>query len=354
MLSELIGLGILLHISVHIPSKMLLMTRISVMLLMLSSVLIYVERWTGYFETLSVWRPILTFTIYALQPVILIVIIQIISPFRKWEFFLLLPELLSLPLYAVSQPLHVVCYFSEDNHYHGGPLSYLPYFIFGFYLLVFLGKFLLQFKKYAVRDWLSFLLIAGISASGVILFLITEYSSDYGAIFTSAILMFYLFLYIQMAKTDPLTQLLNRQCYYRDSEAYRSRITAVASIDMNELKWLNDSIGHEAGDLALKVISECLAVDKSNRKLVYRVGGDEFMIFYLGKTEDEVVADIAKMRAELAKTEYVCAFGYSTVNGESDLENAILRSDHKMYDNKSELKKAVLATGGSLHRRHDD
>ena len=133
-----------------------------------------------------------------------------------------------------------------------------------------------------------------------------------------------------------------------------NKLTAVCSADLNELKWINDSEGHEAGDLAIKTVAECLLKKGGHEKVAYRVGGDEFIILYYEMDEKMVQADIAFMREELSKTKYVCAFGYSMMEGKTDIEDCLRESDKAMYKNKSDIKRAVLEAGGKLHRRAED
>ncbi len=121
-----------------------------------------------------------------------------------------------------------------------------------------------------------------------------------------------LLLYLPILISAPLlytsqwTHLLNRQYYYSDSDKLKDQITAVVSVDMNDLKKINDTQGHDAGDKALYTVAECLTKNRVKNKKVYRIGGDEFAIFYLNKKEDEVKKDIEKMSSELSQTDYVC------------------------------------------------
>ena len=163
---------------------------------------------------------------------------------------------------------------------------------------------------------------------------------DYSTLFASLLLIYYLSLYVLTAKEDTLTHLLNRQCYYADSEKLKDQITAVVSVDMNDLKKINDTQGHDAGDKALVTVAECLTKGRVRNKKVYRIGGDEYAVFYMGKTEDDVKKDIEQMRGELAKTPYVCAFGYEMVR-DKDVEKAMLVADREMYSNKARIKKST-------------
>ena len=338
MLSELIGLIILVQLSVHVPQRTIFYTRIVVVLLFLDSLLYNVEAWTQTFERVSPWRPILTATIYVLQPVILLVCMQITAPLKKKYFWVLIPEIISIPLCFTSEWTHLVAYFSEDNHYQGGALSDWPYIIFAFYVIVFIVQNLLFFKSGPTIDRVGLLYVILGAVLGTLLYWLRGYSGDYSPIFTSAILMYYLFVYIQMSKMDPLTKLLNRQCYYRDLELSESKITAVASIDMNDLKWWNDNNGHVAGDRALSEVARCISESGYKDRGVYRVGGDEFMILYFGAGEKDVRGDMFAMQKLLADTPYECAFGYALTDPEKTLEDVIAKSDRQMYEKKAAMK----------------
>ena len=196
--------------------------------------------------------------------------------------------------------------------------------------------------------------IVVVALCGVLINVINEMDTDYANLFASVIVLYYLFLYTHLSKTDALTGLFNRQSFYHDTSNARKIPSAVCSVDMNDLKWINDSKGHEAGDIALKSVADCISRDKVVTKAAYRVGGDEFMVLYFETNEEEIKEDIERMRDNLSKAGYSCAFGYCMVTSEVDCENALLVADKAMYENKSEMKKAVLAAGGQLHRRADD
>jgi len=351
MLMELVGLWVMLDVGVHVSKRTIRMTRMTLLLLLLDSVLYELEVWTHTFETLSIWRPILTAAIYSLQPFVILSIMQMTAPLRKRFYWLLLPGLICVPVYFSSQWTHLVCWFQESNVYSDGPLSWLPYFVFGFYLLVFFVQYFRTYKKYSVRDRLSVCFIALMAMFGVILYIVIDFSNDYSAIFAAVVLLYYLFIYIHVAKADALTGLMNRQCFYRDSQTRAGRITCVASVDMNGLKWLNDTKGHDAGDRALKAVAECLAGCGMEHKTVYRVGGDEFVIFYYDLTEEKVIQDIDHMREAMSKTEYVCAYGYCMKQDGVSVEETLRVADQAMYDDKAKLKRMADEQGVQLHFR---
>ena len=142
-----------------------------------------------------------------------------------------------------------------------------------------------------------------------------------------------------MANIDSLTGLLNRQSYYQALNDEKNKISYVVSVDMNNLKEINDNYGHAAGDEALIVITEVLKAHVGNNGTVYRVGGDEFMILFIGVNEEDVVTRIEKMKDELSKTRFTCAFGYAKNDSRITIDEAIKESDKQMYLDKARTKR---------------
>ncbi len=355
MLFELIGLLILLGISVHTPKRTRQMTLAVIILLFSLAVLFEIEAYTQTFETLSLFRPMFTACIYTFYPLILIITTQLTAEMKLKNLhaiLFLLPELICIPIYFSSQWTHLVFYYHQNNHYAAGPLARLPYIIFVLYCVVFIIQNIRYLKSSSVYVKLTVSFITFSPLVGVFLFMITDYSNDYSSLFTSSLVVYYLFLYIHSARTDPLTSLLSRQSYYKDMQGRNSyRITGVISVDMNELKHINDSQGHDAGDAALKLISKTLLENRGRAGTVYRVGGDEFVIFYKGVDEKYLIKAIEDMQAAMDKTPYTCAFGYDVREPGETVEAAVRRSDTKMYENKVKMKEEALKRGEVLHPR---
>ena len=356
MILELIGLLVVLGISVHVSERIKRLTLAVVILMFVESGCFHVERWTQSFEQLSMLRPMLTAAIYSLHPVILVLIMQITVSERlpaRTLLRLLIPELISVPLYFTSQWTHLIFWYRQDNHYvtGPGPLSYWPYAIFFLYSLLFLIHNLRFFKRYSGKSRLSTVFIVCAPLLGVLYYKLYSIDKDYSALFTAALLLYYIFVYIHMAKIDPLTSLLNRQSYYQDMQLGEKSITGVVSVDMNELKYLNDNFGHEAGDKALKTISAILHERCGRGGIAYRIGGDEFMILYTGTGEKDITAAIDDMRAGLSETPYTCAFGLAMVKPGSTIHEALVEADAQMYADKAKLKAEMIANGTPLHMR---
>lgn len=357
MLTELTGLVAMVSLGVHLSKETTKATRIAILLIILESVIWSAEGWTQDNPGLEIIRAMLTSSIYCLHPIIVVAIIAMVAPIRtkKRRIVLIAPLMVYVPLVFTSQWTHIIFYIDEKNRWIGTEgLRYMPYAFFMSYTLIFI---LLFIRRYRLSDRRTLSAVIYIIAAGIVgaaLNIVRDNATDYATLFSSVIVLYYLFLYMYMSKSDPLTGMQNRQTFYHDIDTANGKYSAVCSVDMNELKWINDTNGHEAGDIALKAVGNCLMINTGTDKKAYRVGGDEFIIFYSGKNEEEIRRDIELMREALAKTDYVCAFGYCMVSRGMDLEKAIVAADKAMYTDKARLKQAVLASGGILHMRADD
>lgn len=85
-----------------------------------------------------------------------------------------------------------------------------------------------------------------------------------------------------LANTDYLTQLKNRNAFETDMKNLDARRDqrgiGVILIDLNDLKLVNDTLGHESGDLYLQTAARAIRESIPDSAVSYRVGGDEFVI----------------------------------------------------------------------------
>jgi diguanylate cyclase (GGDEF)-like protein len=114
-------------------------------------------------------------------------------------------------------------------------------------------------------------------------------------------------------------------------------ISAVASIDMNGLKTLNDTKGHAEGDRALTVIGRCLNEVSTRNIIPYRVGGDEFTILFADQGEETVRKTLERLKESVAAAGYHVAVGYTMNRGGGSLDELLRDSDQNMYKDKAEF-----------------
>lgn len=111
-----------------------------------------------------------------------------------------------------------------------------------------------------------------------------------------------------MAFHDQLTGLLNRRAlleYLNDLiNSSETKEFALISIDLDRFKFLNDTLGHLAGDEILKRVAERLAQFQNENCHVYRQGGDEFNLLLVNSNRESTVKFIQKIFAQFIQSFY--------------------------------------------------
>jgi diguanylate cyclase (GGDEF)-like protein len=119
-------------------------------------------------------------------------------------------------------------------------------------------------------------------------------------------------LLVEMATTDFLTGLYNRREQARrlEEELSRSdrsaRPLSVLMIDIDHFKKVNDTFGHEAGDLVLKTVARMLRDTMRDFDLVSRHGGEEFLVISPDTALPEAMEIAERLRAEAAALSVPC------------------------------------------------
>ncbi|MDL2225627.1 GGDEF domain-containing protein [Eubacteriales bacterium OttesenSCG-928-M02] len=157
------------------------------------------------------------------------------------------------------------------------------------------------------------------------------------------------------ANTDPLTGLYNRR--YADflfrrllTDKTATRI-CVASMDIDDFKLVNDAYGHGVGDVVLTAISQHMVQSLRRSDVVFRWGGEEFLI--LLDDTDMVIAQFVmeKLRKELSQLaiqagdltlSITVTIGVAPLDL-ADVEGSIKKSDDRLYYGKTHGKNQVVA-----------
>ena len=157
-------------------------------------------------------------------------------------------------------------------------------------------------------------------------------------------------IYRRMAYTDALTGLGNRAAFEqrikmlrRDQDKHTSLWCVCA--DINNLKLVNDTRGHTAGDKLICAAAAALKSALGERAWVYRTGGDEFVAFLVDCGQAEVEKNMEAFQREMeafSREEEIpleAAWGYDCYRREGDtISELILRSDQNMYASKRAWK----------------
>lgn len=151
------------------------------------------------------------------------------------------------------------------------------------------------------------------------------------------------------ANIDPLTGVKNKHAYI-DVETQLNELIddgsaprfAIVVFDINDLKVINDTRGHNAGDDYIK--EGCTTIcNLFTHSPIFRIGGDEFVAIIQGSdydNADEILAELEKINEKnKSENKPVIASGMYRFNNERKVSMVFERADKIMYQNKSDLKK---------------
>ncbi len=150
------------------------------------------------------------------------------------------------------------------------------------------------------------------------------------------------------AETDSMTGLFNRNKYLEvlESGALSESRVAVIFFDINSLKFVNDTYGHEYGDILIRKISSIIIAVLDADSRAYRIGGDEIVVIMQNGTREAAEHTIALWQAklhierEITKLPLSAAVGFAVGDGK-DLDALIKQADKLMYEDKCRIKAAA-------------
>ncbi|HVT44848.1 MAG TPA: diguanylate cyclase [Thermoanaerobaculia bacterium] len=150
-----------------------------------------------------------------------------------------------------------------------------------------------------------------------------------------------------LARKDPLTEALNRHAFYSLLEKRRifpfpGTSGCVAVVDVNDLKAINDSFGHAAGDLAIRRVASAIRSVVRADDLVFRWGGDEFLIILYGISIEDVRRRLGTIDERIAQASSSSEFrfpvtvsvGVTSFEEMTFIPAAIEEADREMYARK--------------------
>lgn len=158
----------------------------------------------------------------------------------------------------------------------------------------------------------------------------------------------------KLAYSDGLTGLGNRTAYLEQLDEYKSKSDevdelGVVYLDVNDLKKVNDGLGHEYGDKLIRNAAKIIEQSFGVYGKAYRIGGDEFSVLIEGKNiQDKYSKALVDFKNKIEEknnngnNKYIIkiAHGFSICENVTayGIEDAIARADSEMYSNKAMLK----------------
>lgn len=156
--------------------------------------------------------------------------------------------------------------------------------------------------------------------------------------------------YKQQAFVDVLTGIPNRSAGLRraaEISGAKDHVVGVAIVDVDKFKSINDELGHDAGDLALKAVAKALMSVLRKCDFGCRWGGEEFTCFIEGKTEAEVLKAAERIREAISSAADVprkitASIGVSMWKTSTPLDDAINLADKALYHAKNNGRNQVV------------
>ncbi len=146
---------------------------------------------------------------------------------------------------------------------------------------------------------------------------------------------------------DQLTSLKNRNYLTENLENWsQNRIypQAVIVIDLNNLQYINDTMGYEKGDEQIKAAANILVKTQLDNSDIIRTDGNEFVLYLIGYQTKQIISYIHKLNKEFKRLPYEqgAAIGYSMIEDDiktiEDAINEAVEEVKKQKENKKEEK----------------
>ncbi len=157
-----------------------------------------------------------------------------------------------------------------------------------------------------------------------------------------------------LATHDVMTGLLNRRAFYETVASFINRPGAVAILDLDHFKAINDNYGHKAGDDVLIRFANAAEPLLPRDALFCRLGGEEFGVILLdcdAKYAKQVLEDVRSVTSALEFVsadgkpfEITLSCGFTTSNDlAGEIDRTMIRADNALYEAKKNGRNCVMS-----------
>ena len=151
---------------------------------------------------------------------------------------------------------------------------------------------------------------------------------------------------LKMAYTDTLTKTSNRAAFYDCLQREIKRVKrsvqplSLVFVDLDDFKAINDTYGHECGDMVLAAVANWLTVSVRGSDAVFRYGGEEFVVILCDTDADGARVIAERIRKDIAAhtmaydrhlLSITASVGVSTLMAQEHADSLVKRADAAMY-----------------------
>ncbi len=296
-----------------------------------------IELWTATFEHPTMLRVLMSAIGYSLRPFVLLSVLSFLSPEKKRRHHVYAGIVTINSIVVFSALFTDLAYsYSVTNEFIRGPLGYTTHIVCIILLTVVLIESCIAFKRKRLSELLIIFAINIIMITAIVLESLYQFEGIGTGGMIASILFYFLNYHSQNLRRDTLTGCYNNTSFRLDTDKLSAQIDGVIVVDMNNLKEINDTLGHAAGDSALIEMVQIIENILPASCRLYRIGGDEFAIVCTSMWKFEIDTFIQKVSAEMEKTDISWSMGlaYKDV----DFKTMMRKADEAMYAQKKEMK----------------
>ncbi len=155
----------------------------------------------------------------------------------------------------------------------------------------------------------------------------------------------------ELARTDPLTGLLNRRALMDAAPTFGRSVFALVIADIDRFKLVNDTYGHVVGDDVIRTVACRMANELSGAGLLARVGGDEFALLCSGSSPDDLTERLNALRDRIASTPVISkgvavrvtiSAGLAVAQNSEAFDQLYAAADHALYSAKAAGRNRII------------
>lgn len=130
--------------------------------------------------------------------------------------------------------------------------------------------------------------------------------------------------------------------------SYSNPTVGIAMIDIDDFKKVNDTFGHDNGDVVLRQLGKLLAYFNDNKNICGRFGGEEFLVIFPDSVTDKDIDALNKVRELFQDLKFdfmdkpiTISIGYHTCNFGSSFDESLKKADDALYESKRTGKNKI-------------